>query len=233
SELGAKLALSHTSSLAGSDKLYDALFARLGVIRVDNIAGLLETAKLAAIAGVLRRERLAVFTCSGADNLMTAALAARHGVALPELSPAQTAALRAELPDFATISNPFDYNTSLWGNREALTRCFTTVMQGEVDAGMLIVDYPPSDPVGQRDCDVSVDALIAACRMADGKTALVASDLSELIPAPARVRMISQGCTPLQGLEAAVAAIGALAGRGRQPADDALALPDLPPLTGT
>jgi acyl-CoA synthetase (NDP forming) len=232
SELGAKLALSHTSSLAGSDKLYDALFARLGVIRVDNIAGLLETAKLAAIAGVLRRERLAVFTCSGADNLMTADLAARHGVALPELSPAQTAALRAELPDFASISNPLDYNTSLWGNREALTRCFTTVMQGEVDAGMLIVDYPPSDPAGQRDCDVSVDALIAACRAAGGKTPLVASDLSELIPAPARVRMISQGCTPLQGLETAVAAIGALAGRGRQPADEALAQPDLPPLAG-
>jgi acyl-CoA synthetase (NDP forming) len=182
STLGAKLALSHTSSLAGSDKLYDALFARLGVIRVDSIAGLLETAKLAAIGGVPAGPRLAVFTCSGADNLMTADLAARHGVILPELSMEQTAALRAELPDFASVSNPLDYNTSLWGNRAALTRCFTTVMQGAVDAGMLIVDYPPSDPVGRRDCDVSVDALIEACRAAGGKTALVASDLSELIP---------------------------------------------------
>ena len=35
SEIGAALALSHTSSLAGSDALYDSLFERLGVIRVS------------------------------------------------------------------------------------------------------------------------------------------------------------------------------------------------------
>src|SRR5215813_12866148 len=34
SELGAKLAMSHTSSLAGSDQFYDTLFERLGIIRV-------------------------------------------------------------------------------------------------------------------------------------------------------------------------------------------------------
>jgi len=229
SELGAKLAMSHTSSLAGSDKLYDALFARLGVIRVDSIAGLLETAKFLSVCGVPRSERLAVFTCSGADNLMTADLAARHGVKLPELTPAQTAALRAELPDFASVSNPLDYNTSLWGNREALTRCFTTVMRGDVDAGMLVIDYPPTDPAGQRDCDLAVDALLAACQAAGGKTAIAASDLSELIPVAARTRMIELGCVPLQGLESAVAAFGAAANLARRSAGPDLALPELPP----
>ena len=34
SDIGAQVALSHTSSLAGSDQLYEALFARLGIIRV-------------------------------------------------------------------------------------------------------------------------------------------------------------------------------------------------------
>jgi acyl-CoA synthetase (NDP forming) len=229
SELGAKLAMSHTSSLAGSDKLYDALFQRLGVIRVDNIAGLLETSKLLSVCGVPKGDRLAVFTCSGADNLMTADLAARHGVRLPELSAAQTASLRAQLPDFASVSNPLDYNTSLWGNLEALTRCFDTVMQGDVDAGMLIIDYPPTDPDGQRDCNISVDALIAACRKAGGKTPIAASDLSELIPASARERMMAEGCVPLQGLETAVAAFGAAANLARQSASLELALPDLPP----
>jgi acyl-CoA synthetase (NDP forming) len=230
SELGAKLAMSHTSSLAGNDKLYDALFAQLGVMRVDSIAGLLETAKLVSVCGVPRSDRLAVFTCSGADNLMTADLAARHGVSLPELSKEQTASLRAQLPSFASVSNPLDYNTSLWGDREALTECFSTVMQGEVDAGMLIIDYPPNDPPGRRDCDISVDALVAACRAAGGKTAIAASDLSELIPAEARARMIEMGCAPLQGLESAVAAFGAVSARARQSAAPELALPDLPPL---
>src|SRR5260370_21165353 len=101
-------------------------------------------------------------------------------------------------------------------------------MQGEFDAGILIVDYPPSDPAGQRDCDVSVDALVTACREAGGKTALVASDLSELIPTSARERMIEIGCAPLQGLESAVAAFGAVTSRARQSAAPELALPHLP-----
>src|SRR5262249_10193288 len=92
-----------------------------------------------------------------------------------------------------------------------------------------IIDYPPSDPLGQRDCDIAVDALVSACREAGGKTALVASDLSELIPADARQRMIERGCAPLQGLEAAVAAFAAVTHRARQSAAADLALPDLPP----
>jgi acetate---CoA ligase (ADP-forming) len=229
SELGAKLAMSHTSSLAGNDKLYDALFARLGVMRVNAIDALLETVKLASVVGVPKGDRLAVFTCSGADNLMTADLAARQGLMLPELSAEQTAAVRAQLPSFASVSNPLDYNTSLWGDGPGLTKCFSTVMQGGFDAGMLIIDYPPTDSLGQRDCNVSVDALVEACRAAGGKTPIAASDLSELIPAAARNRMIEMGCAPLQGLEAAVTAFAALARRGRQGTGAELALPDLAP----
>jgi acetate---CoA ligase (ADP-forming) len=229
SELGAKLAMSHTSSLAGNDKLYDTLFERLGVMRVHAIDALLETAKLASVCGVPKGDRLAVFTCSGADNLMTADLAARHGLKLPELSAEQTAELRQQLPAFASVSNPLDYNTSLWGDGAGLTKCFSTVLKGGFDAGMLIIDYPPSDPIGQRDCDVSVDALVEACRQTGGKTAIAASDLSELIPAHARERLIGLGCAPLQGLEAAIAAFAALSHRGRQSTAAELALPDMPP----
>jgi len=229
SDLGARLAMSHTSSLAGNDKLYDALFQRLGVIRVDAIDALLETAKLASVAGVPKGDRLAVFTCSGADNLMTADLAARRGLKLPELSDDQTASLRAQLPSFASVSNPLDYNTSLWGDGAGLTKAFSTVMQGGFDAGMLIIDYPPNDAAGRRDCNVSVDALIEACRAAGGKTPIVASDLSELIPADARRRMMEKGCTPLQGLEAAVTAFAALARLGARPTNPELALPDFSP----
>lgn len=48
SEIGAALALSHTSSLAGSDALYDSLFERLGVIRVSGPVSFVETLKAAA-----------------------------------------------------------------------------------------------------------------------------------------------------------------------------------------
>jgi acyl-CoA synthetase (NDP forming) len=76
---------------------------------------------------------------------------------------------------------------------------------------------------------MAVDALIEACRVSGGKTAIAASDLSELLPERARQRMIEKGCTPLQGLEAAVGAFAALAHRGAQSTHPELALPDLSP----
>jgi acyl-CoA synthetase (NDP forming) len=208
SELGAKLAMSHTSSLAGSDRLYDTLFERLGVIRVNSLADLMETIKYLSVAQQTGGERLAVFTCSGGDSLMAADYMASHGLNLLQFPPAQREALRAQLPVFATISNPLDYNTSLWGNEPALAQCFGTVMAGAFDAGMLVLDYPSADPIGTADCDKSVRALVKACRR-HGKQAIVASTLPETLPRAARAAMLAAGCPPMQGLQGAIDAFAA------------------------
>ncbi len=53
SEQGAKVTMSHTSSLSGSDQLYDAMFERYGVARVGSITALAETLKLLHHGGPL------------------------------------------------------------------------------------------------------------------------------------------------------------------------------------
>lgn len=208
SELGAKLAMSHTSSLAGSDRLYDTLFDRLGVIRVDSLADLMETIKYLSVAQQVGGDRLAVFTCSGGDSLMTADYMAEHGLTLPQFPPPQHEAIRAQLPVFASISNPLDYNTSLWGNKDLLTKCFDTVLAGGFDAGMLVLDYPNADPLGTADCDKAVSAVIEAARR-NGKQPIVATTLSETMPKPSREKMIAAGCPPMQGLQSAIGAFAA------------------------
>ncbi|MGH6929642.1 MAG: CoA-binding protein, partial [Dongiaceae bacterium] len=145
SELGAKLAMSHTSSLAGSDTLYDALFARLGIIRVDSLPALLETLKFVSVAPPLAGDRVVIFTCSGGDSLMAADRAEQLGLTLPQFSPVQYADLRQQLPAFASVSNPLDYNLSLWGDEPGLLKCFGSALGGDCDAGMLVLDYPPTD----------------------------------------------------------------------------------------
>jgi acyl-CoA synthetase (NDP forming) len=227
SALGAALALSHTSSLAGDDALYQALFDRLGVLRVDSLPALLESAKLLAVAGRPRGERLAVFTCSGGECLITADRAAALGLALPGFSPAQAVALKAQLPAFATVANPLDYNTSLWGDGAALRRCFSIVLESGFDAGMLVIDYPPQGATGWEEYDPSVDALIAATR-ATGTQGLVVSTLPELLPETARDRLVVAGLAPLQGLEEALAAFAGAARLDRRWAA-ADALPALRP----
>jgi acyl-CoA synthetase (NDP forming) len=205
SKLGAKLAMSHTSSLAGSDTLYDALFARLGIIRVDSLPALLETLKFVSVAPPLAGDRIVAFTCSGGDSLLAADRAEQLGLTLPQFSPAQYADLRQQLPAFASVSNPLDYNLSLWGDEPGLLKCFATALGGDCDAGMLVLDYPPTDERGRADCDKSVNALLAAARR-HGKQPIVCTTLQETLPAATRGRLIEAGCPPMQGLEDALTA---------------------------
>jgi acyl-CoA synthetase (NDP forming) len=229
SELGAKFAMSHTGSLAGSGKMYDALFDRLGIIRVHSVPQLLETLKLVSTAGLPRGDKLAVFTCSGGECLLTADLCDELGIPLPGFSKDQADDLRAQLPNFATVSNPLDYNTSLWGHEDLLVKCFSTVMRGEFDAGMLVIDFATDGPETEAACMAGVRALLKACAM-HGKMPIVTSTLSELLPAIARTEVIAAKGAPMQGLEEALnafAAVHRFAQRKTKVA--AAALPTTPP----
>lgn len=205
SELGAKLAMSHTSSLAGSDKMYDALFKRLGVIRVHTIPQLLETLKLVTSAGLPSGKRLAVFTCSGGDGLLTADICEKLDVPLPGFPKPQAEALRAQLPNFASVTNPLDYNTSLWGKEPELTELFSTVLAGDFDAGMLMLDYATESAASEHVFDASRRALIAAGKR-QGKMAIITATIPELFPAHLREETIAAGAAPLQGLPEALTA---------------------------
>src|SRR5688572_10398183 len=209
SELGAKFAMSHTGSLAGSGKMYDALFERLGIIRVHSVPQLLETLKLVSTAGLPKGDRLAVFTCSGGECLLTADLCDELGIPLPGFSNDQAEDLRAQLPNFATVSNPLDYNTSLWGHEDLLVKCFSTVMRGEFDAGMLVIDFATDGPETEAACMAAVRAILKACAM-HGKMPIVTSTLSELLPAAARAEVIAAKGAPMQGLEEALNAFAAV-----------------------
>jgi acyl-CoA synthetase (NDP forming) len=234
SELGSALAMSHTSSLAGSDRMYDALFERLGVIRVHSVPDLLETMKFISIAGLPKGDSLAVFTCSGGDGLMTADLAEDVGLTLKPHAPDQVTDLKAQLPNFASVTNPLDYNTSLWGHQDLLTKCFGTVMRGHYDAGMLIIDYAVDGEAALKACNASVNALIAACH-AHGKMPIVTATMPELLPAHAREMMAPHHAAPMQGLPEAMRAFAATARFARQRAhmgDETLVLPATPVLEG-
>ena len=110
SAIGARLTVSHTGSIAGSDALYDALFERLGVIRVATPAQLIETLKFATVAGIPRGRRVAGFTCSGGGATMLADFGEQHDVSFPLPSDRARSALRERLPAIATCfwagSNP-------------------------------------------------------------------------------------------------------------------------------
>lgn len=65
SEAGAKAAVSHTGALAGSDRMYDALFRQLGVIRATTFEDLLDIPAALAAGRKLCGKRVAILTSTG------------------------------------------------------------------------------------------------------------------------------------------------------------------------
>ena len=143
SAVGEKLTTTHTGSLSGEDSLYDALFERVGIIRVKSPILFLELLKLICVSGIPKDNKLVAFTCSGGGATMIADYAEKIGVLLPTYSTTGKKALKNLLPEIATVSNPLDYTTPIWGNEKKTAPVFSTAMrEAQASTGLLLQDYP-------------------------------------------------------------------------------------------
>ncbi|VVO14338.1 acetate--CoA ligase family protein [Pseudomonas fluorescens] len=215
SQIGAELALSHTSSLAGSDVLYDSLFERLGVIRVSGPVSFVETLKAAACGNLPAGNSLIALACSGGDAGLIADYAERNDLSLPKLDESQRVELDQVLPSYANLVNPLDFTTAIWGDREALDKMLDSALRTAADAAILVLDYP-SEATGERkECDLLLELYCDALSR-HGKTGFVTSAFPELLPASARERLHARGVAALQGVEDGLAAWGRIAGYQRK-----------------
>lgn len=104
----AKAAASHTGALASEDEVFDAAFARAGVVRVYEIADIFNVAGLVGRYRSPAGPRLGIVTNAGGPGVMaTDALIARRGV-LAELGPETIEALDENLPPAWSHGNPVD-----------------------------------------------------------------------------------------------------------------------------
>lgn len=209
SELGAVMAASHTSSLAGQNEYYEALFDRLGVIQTETVPQFLEMMKLASLAPVMTDDKVCVFSSSGGDNGLAADYCSFAGLALPQPSADQVAVIRPLLPEFGHVSNPLDFTAGYWGQEDLLTPMFTTMLQGDYGAGLLVIDYPAATaPAERKTAHQAMDRALAAAGRASGRPVFHASVNTEAIPPADAAELIAQGIVPLNGLHDAAEVIG-------------------------
>lgn len=208
SELGASVNASHTSSLAGSDTLADAFFARTGIARVHSLGAFLETLKFLHVHGPLTGSTVASASCSGGEAALVADLAQRSGVAVPPFEPAVTDDLRRVLGEHVAVSNPLDYHTYIWGSARQQTDCFRAFLSAGLDCHLLVLDMPRADRCAQSAWQTTVDAYMTAHRRTPA-TAAVVSTLPEGLPESLGQRLLVEGIAPMQGLEDCLAALRA------------------------
>ncbi|MFI7166302.1 acetate--CoA ligase family protein [Rhodococcus erythropolis] len=108
SELSARTAAAHTGALVGDDKVIDAMFRELGIIRVDSIEDMMVTAQVAAHVGLLDRPGIGVVSISGGACDIIADRAQDLGAILPELAPQTRSTMEEFFAAYGTIQNPLD-----------------------------------------------------------------------------------------------------------------------------
>lgn len=207
SELAEQLSVSHTGSLSGADQAYQALFDQLGILRVDAPVEMMETLKFLSVSGAPQGRKIAAFTCSGGEAALLADYCAGLGLELPRPSSAARRRLTELLPDIATVSNPLDYTTPLWGNREKMPEVYRTLMEDGYDAAITIQDFPPphihaDNTLYRNDAESFIEACTAA-----GISAASCCTLPENIDTEIREMLIRGGVTPLQGFDSGLNAL--------------------------
>jgi acyl-CoA synthetase (NDP forming) len=156
-ETGARTAASHTGKLIGADDVVDAAMRQFGVIRVDGLDELQDTAALLARARPPRADGVAVYSISGGTGAHVADLATGLGLRLPVLSPAKQAELHQWIPEYLSVANPVDNGGHPVGDERG--RKIIDALLDDPEVGVLICPVTgPFPPLSDRLVGDLVDA---------------------------------------------------------------------------
>ncbi|WP_405992664.1 acetate--CoA ligase family protein [Streptomyces sp. NBC_00986] len=161
-ETGARTAASHTGKLTGADTVVDAAMRQYGVIRVDGLDELQDTAALLARAKPPVAEGVVVYSISGGTGAHFADLASEAGLRLPQLSEAKQSELHEWIPPYLSVANPVDnggHPVGDWRGRKIID-----AILDDPEVGVLVCPVTgPFPPLS----DKLVEDLVAAAEETD------------------------------------------------------------------
>ena len=110
SEAAAAAAASHTASLAGAARSYDAVFRRYGILSGEDQDHMVDVAAAFAFFGdrLPKGTRVGILTPSGGAGAWLADVCEHHGLTVPALDAQTRAAIDRMLPAYGASRNPVD-----------------------------------------------------------------------------------------------------------------------------
>ncbi len=140
---GMKAAASHTGSLAIEDRLVNAFFRQVGIIRVTTLDDYLCALKCFAFQPLPRGKRVAILTHSGANGVMGADELDDVGLELAPLSDETRRRINKLMPPWQEVSNPADIWLALGqDNRGGTAECLNAMMDDPNTDMVLFLSLP-------------------------------------------------------------------------------------------
>ncbi len=210
SDQGARTALAHTGALAGDDRIIDAAFRQLGVVRVDSLEEMLSTAGYLGYHSDVKGRRIAAVTPSGGACDLLADKAAAEGLELPEFPQETLDELTDFLPPFSNPRNPLDVTGYVVVDPSLSLHALEIVarrVSGLYDMILYSTSLPRTEPKDLKPIVDRLDTLSEAIKQFAVPVLLQSSVVSDL-PAYAQQLFDERGLYLLNGIELGVRAIG-------------------------
>lgn len=147
SEVGAQAAQSHTASLTGSDRVYDAIFRQYGVHRAESIEDLMDIGYACTAGRYPTRGRVGLVSLSGGVGVLMADAAAAAGLEVPAMPQAAQDRLKALLP-FAAVRNPVDVTAQVLNDLSLIGKNLEVMLkEGGCDSVVVFLSTVGMNPV--------------------------------------------------------------------------------------
>ncbi len=115
SKIGTKAVNSHTGSIAGDDKIYDAVFNQIpGIFRISNFYEMFHIAQVFATQPLPEGKNIAIITGSGSLGALACDEIEKHGLKLAKLSEAAKNQIKSVIPNWVSIRGTIDLGPSLF-----------------------------------------------------------------------------------------------------------------------
>jgi acetyltransferase len=137
---GSRAVSSHTGTLAGSERAYEAAFKQAGVLRAGSVGDLFDMSIALARQPLPRNDHVAIITNAGGPGIMATDAIERFGLSLASLNENTMNQLREALPAAASVLNPVDVLGDALADRY---RSALQLVTSDPDVGALIVILTP------------------------------------------------------------------------------------------
>ena len=160
-EAGARAASSHTGALAGSDRAFTEAFRKTGIIRVNGIQELFDTAEMFLSKKYPKDKRLLIITNAGGPGIIAADTADKLGIKLDPMSRASIDKIAEKLPSSASLYNPVDVIGDATSERYKVV--LEQAIKDELIQGMCVILTPQA----MTDVDNVADVVISSSKKTD------------------------------------------------------------------
>jgi acetate---CoA ligase (ADP-forming) len=137
---GSRAVSSHTGTLAGSERAYEAAFKQAGIIRAGSVGDLFDLTMAFSNQPLPANDQVAIITNAGGPGIMATDAIEKLGMKVAEFTDETKKRLREVLPATAAVNNPVDVIGDALADRY---RAAIDIVTEDPNVGLLLVILTP------------------------------------------------------------------------------------------